>query len=136
MCLQLARTRVTAPRVQSASPSPEESAIVLALLDSTSTQMELAQTLTNACPPPELVGLEHFARTKLVRIAASVLSEPLVIHTLVCVPQTRPSALETTTVVLTRSVLNPASASALRPSSLTPKMEESVRVLAKGSCVA
>ena len=60
----------------------------------------------------------------------------LVIHTLVCVPQTRPSALETTTVVLTRSVSNLASASALRPSSPTPKMEESVRVLAKGSCVA
>ena len=44
VCLQLARTRATAPRVQSASPLPEESAIVLALLDSTSTLMELAQT--------------------------------------------------------------------------------------------
>ena len=136
MCLQLARTRATAPRVQNVSPSPEESAIVLALLDSMSTLTELAQTSTNACPPPELVGLEHSARTKLVLTAAFVLLEPLVIHTLECVQQTRLNALETTTVVRMRSVSNLASASALPPSSPIPKMEENVKVLANGSCVA
>ena len=35
VCSQLARTRATVPRVQNASPSQEESAIVPALLDST-----------------------------------------------------------------------------------------------------
>ena len=90
----------------------------------------------NVCQPPELVVLEHSARTRLVRSAVSVQLEPPVTHTLACVQQTRPSAPETTTVVQTRSVSNPASASAHRPSSQTPKMEESVRVPANGSCVA
>ena len=72
----------------------------------------------------------------MVLTAAFVPLEPLVIHTLECVQQTRLNALETTTVVRMRSVSNLASASALPPSSPIQKMEENVKVLAKGSCVA
>ena len=131
-----ARTRATVQRVQNVSPSPAESAIVRAPLDSTSTLTELAKTSTNACQPRVLVALEHSARIRLVHLAVSARSEPLVIPTLGCVPQTRLNAPETTTAVPTRSVSNQASASAHHPSSLILRMEESAKVPVKGSCVA
>ena len=131
---QAARTRGTAPMVPSVSPLQAVLATVPVRQDSMLNLMEPALTLMNVSQHLDPVVLELCVKTRLDLSAACVPLVPQETRTLGSAPPTKPSAPETTTADLMRSVWSQASVSAPLLSSQTQQTEESVRAPVKDSC--
>jgi len=129
-----ARTRETALKVQSASPSLVVSVTVPAHQDSMFNLMERVQTSMNVYRHLDLVVLVPCVKTRLDLSAVFVLSVPQEIRTLVSAQPTKPNAPETTTADQMRNALSRDSVSAHLHSSLTLQMEGNAKALVRDLC--